>query len=160
MLLIFWQIAGVDFFVERAAGRKTKGLVFVACRHSGTNRWKVYIFSRHLGQCIETTRESSWERLTWYFLVLPQFQESHNLEARGGPHPFQILADLLNLSQPEWIGYAPAFTLGQMHRFSRFVHQGHWQVAHKPSFMCHLSVSPEPELEKLCICPKVILSTY
>ena len=53
MLLIFWQIAGVDFFVERAAGRKTKGLVFVACRHSGTNRWKVYIFSRHLGQCIE-----------------------------------------------------------------------------------------------------------
>ena len=36
-----------------------------------------------------------------------------------------------------------------MHRFSRFGHQGH-------SFMCHLSVSSEPELEKLCICPKVI----
>ena len=46
--------------------------------------------------------------------------------------------------------------LGQMHRFSRFGHRGHWQVAHKPSFMCHLSVSPEPELEKLCNCPKVI----
>ena len=43
-----------------------------------------------------------------------------------------------------------------MHRFSKFGHQGHWQVAHKPLFMCHLSVSPEPELEKLCIYPKVI----
>ena len=47
-------------------------------------------------------------------------------------------------------------TLGQMHGFSRFGHRGHWQVAHKPSFMCHLSVSPEPELEKLCNFPKVI----
>ena len=47
-------------------------------------------------------------------------------------------------------------TLEQMHRFSRFGHRGHWQVTHKPSFMCHLSVSPEPELEKLCNCPKVI----
>jgi hypothetical protein len=43
-----------------------------------------------------------------------------------------------------------------MHGFSRFGQQGYWQVAHKPSFMCHLSVSPEPELEKLCISPKVI----
>ena len=46
--------------------------------------------------------------------------------------------------------------LGQMHCFSRFGHRGHWQVAHKPLFMCHLSVSPEPEMEKLCICPKLI----
>ena len=47
--------------------------------------------------------------------------------------------------------------LGQMHRFSRCGHRGHWQVAHKPSFMCHLSVvSHEQELEKLYICPKVI----
>ena len=47
-------------------------------------------------------------------------------------------------------------TLGQMHVFSGFGHRGYWQVAHKPSFMCHLSVSHEPELEKLCNCPKVI----
>ena len=47
-------------------------------------------------------------------------------------------------------------TLGQMHGFSGFGHRGYWQVAHKPSFMCHLPVSPEPELEKLCNCPKVI----
>ena len=47
-------------------------------------------------------------------------------------------------------------TLWRLQRFSEIGHRGHWQVAYKPSFMCHLSVSPEPELEKLCNFPKVI----
>ena len=38
--------------------------------------------------------------------------------------------------------------------FFRFGHRGHGQVGHTPSFMCHLSGSPEAELEKLCSFPK------
>ena len=36
--------------------------------------------------------------------------------------------------------------MGGLHCFSEIGHQGRWKVAHKKRFICHLSVSPVPDL--------------
>ena len=50
--------------------------------------------------------------------------------------------------------------MGRLQRFSEIGHRGHWQVAHKRSFMCHLSVSLVPNLGKMLQSPQRDLAPW
>ena len=100
--------------------------------------------------CHKRMTISSFLLWLWHFSII------------GGPemplrHAQFLL--LLLIATPQWgqirVCYLWSWiTLGQLRGFSSFGHRGHWQVAHKPSFTRHLSVSPVPKTRKTVQLPQ------